>query len=298
MSKLDTVLILGNGFDIDLGLETKYTDFIKSPYWKNYMNDSRLYHYVKHQSEQENWSGLENDLLDYINEVSNVNPSTDDVKKDKECYWDIHNLLTAYIQEQQAIATLNNESVAANILNIVLNYARGHIYSFNYTDLQVLANKLGIHKQVSYEHLHGSINANDIIVGVDEVPFESGYECFRKMYHSSYKSNTLQRDLNLAREIIFFGMSFGRIDYCYFKEFFQKLLSMRNILAPQRKLHITFFTFNEDSCVAMKSAMEQNGISIQKLHDSVDIDFIKTKDGCSLTYYMDLIDRLTNGTVR
>jgi hypothetical protein len=29
----DILLIIGNGFDIDLGLETRYSDFIKSEYY-------------------------------------------------------------------------------------------------------------------------------------------------------------------------------------------------------------------------------------------------------------------------
>lgn len=31
----NTVLIIGNGFDIDLGLKSKYTDFILESEWKN-----------------------------------------------------------------------------------------------------------------------------------------------------------------------------------------------------------------------------------------------------------------------
>ena len=31
----NTVLIIGNGFDIDLGLKSKYTDFILGSEWKN-----------------------------------------------------------------------------------------------------------------------------------------------------------------------------------------------------------------------------------------------------------------------
>lgn len=32
------LLILGNGFDLDLGLKTKYTDFMKSAYFQSYID--------------------------------------------------------------------------------------------------------------------------------------------------------------------------------------------------------------------------------------------------------------------
>lgn len=34
------LLILGNGFDIDLGMKTKYSDFAKSHYWDDLMKMS------------------------------------------------------------------------------------------------------------------------------------------------------------------------------------------------------------------------------------------------------------------
>lgn len=33
------LLILGNGFDIDLGMKTKYSDFAKSHYWDDLMEN-------------------------------------------------------------------------------------------------------------------------------------------------------------------------------------------------------------------------------------------------------------------
>lgn len=32
-----TIVILGNGFDMDLGLHTSYGDFVKSPQWTGLM---------------------------------------------------------------------------------------------------------------------------------------------------------------------------------------------------------------------------------------------------------------------
>lgn len=37
------ILILGNGFDIDLGLKTRYSDFANSKIWEKLMENSLQY---------------------------------------------------------------------------------------------------------------------------------------------------------------------------------------------------------------------------------------------------------------
>ena len=34
----DVALIIGNGFDLDMGLPSKYSDFVESEEWKKLMN--------------------------------------------------------------------------------------------------------------------------------------------------------------------------------------------------------------------------------------------------------------------
>ena len=37
-------LIIGNGFDLDLGLPSKYSDFIDSPEWRNILSGIKEYY--------------------------------------------------------------------------------------------------------------------------------------------------------------------------------------------------------------------------------------------------------------
>lgn len=50
----NNVLILGNGFDLDLGLKTKYSDFTGSDEWRKYSSvESNLFQYLDAKKEIE-----------------------------------------------------------------------------------------------------------------------------------------------------------------------------------------------------------------------------------------------------
>ena len=46
------------------------------------------------------------------------------------------------------------------------------------------------------------------------------YECFHKSSSKYYSSHNLYKDITNADEIVIFGLSFGRIDYSYFYNYF------------------------------------------------------------------------------
>lgn len=74
------VLILGNGFDLDLGLKTRYSDFAKSIQWDDlYRRFSRegdsLASYLYELANKECWFDIEQGISDYVIE-----------KEDKEDY--------------------------------------------------------------------------------------------------------------------------------------------------------------------------------------------------------------------
>jgi hypothetical protein len=67
----EVAIIIGNGFDIDLGLPSKYTDFIESKEWKdikdvplgyvgdkNYIKHSLICHLRQASYNKENWFEL------------------------------------------------------------------------------------------------------------------------------------------------------------------------------------------------------------------------------------------------
>lgn len=63
-------LIIGNGFDLDLGLHTSYRDFAKSDLWPiGYQEQKESFLAQKLQADSyENWFDLENSLCEYAQE--------------------------------------------------------------------------------------------------------------------------------------------------------------------------------------------------------------------------------------
>ncbi len=66
------VVILGNGFNLDLGLKTSYSDFAESDFWQNLMDnnghsldDPRLLGFLNNKYEVEKWIDIEVALLEY-----------------------------------------------------------------------------------------------------------------------------------------------------------------------------------------------------------------------------------------
>ena len=54
-------LIIGNGFDLDLGLPSKYSDFMDSPEWNNIFSGVRsiMYKYnMLKRTNKECWQGI------------------------------------------------------------------------------------------------------------------------------------------------------------------------------------------------------------------------------------------------
>lgn len=56
------LLIIGNGLDLDLGRNTRYSDFAKSDFWPKNLK-SQLYRYLSQKSQIEKWFDLEENLL-------------------------------------------------------------------------------------------------------------------------------------------------------------------------------------------------------------------------------------------
>lgn len=69
-------IILGNGFDLDLGLKTSYRDFIKSNQFRTLLDENcnmdiglNIFQFIKDQSQLETWGGVEASLLDFVQKI-------------------------------------------------------------------------------------------------------------------------------------------------------------------------------------------------------------------------------------
>ena len=71
------VVVIGNGFDLNLGLQTSYADFIGSQYFGGLSEYSELNKYLSNRLNIVKWIDLELALVDYVNESNHPNLNAD-----------------------------------------------------------------------------------------------------------------------------------------------------------------------------------------------------------------------------
>ena len=223
-----TLLIIGNGFDLDLGLKTGYKDYVNSDKWPFKhcsILSPRLGSYLKRKS-LVHWYDVESVMELYCSRTRLANKLrmnwksfANKVREDDE---KLRNGLVEYLIEAEN-GELKKESIAATVLQkCCVNCVNpATVYSFNYTDLEAIAQRLVIELNYSPKYVHGTLKNKDIVLGFSEtkdvVP-ELSFMC--KSHRDTYSHTPLIRDISKFSNIIFFGLSFGEIDYGYFKDFF------------------------------------------------------------------------------
>lgn len=323
----NNVFIIGNGFDLDLGLPTKYSDFAKSSFWpkaspqpsssvstRNILrvgsstNPILLEHYLEKKKNLDSWFDLENELLLYSCVENKIKESSSFIKKNIEYYNRLQAALCDYILDVEDKITLKDCFANKVLKSIIDNGYFDQIYSFNYTNLNKIAQLLSLSHEINYIHLHGKVEDKSIILGVDDSELRPGYEQFHKSSSRHYRSHDIYNALTNAQEIVIFGLSFGNIDYSYFDRFF-KSLSDGDSIPEEKKKNITIFTKDDNSRLGIIGKLREMNIGMQRLfaqshfqiictNDETDKglldDFVKRMNENSLTAYERSLDSLSN----
>lgn len=292
------IFIIGNGFDLDLGLKTKYSDFAHSDFWPQYDDIivPNLKRYLEEKRDTESWFDIENELLNYARadrarSRSVLELASYNANRDMAYFAMIQSSLCRYIQEQQT-KELNRTSIASQVLESILqNGYFESIYTFNYTNLKKIAAKLGLNPSIKYTHIHGSVDDESIILGVDETKLMDGYELLHKTMSASYRSHNIFNDLSEASEVVIFGLSFGQIDYTYLDRFFQSQ-SGREPITEKEKKHITIFTKDENARIDILKRLEEMGVNRQNLFTQSHFQIIRTADAADKRHLDEFKDRL------
>jgi len=307
---MGNVFIIGNGFDLDLGLPTKYSDFAKSEYWpaaapkKQIEEDIRygdvpiealgLDWAIEKAKNKETWFDLERELLVYtkVRELTRYVESSEEVKNNVDYFNKLRNKLNDYILDVQNNQKISKDCIASVVLKaVVVNGLFENIFSFNYTNLNSIARQIGLQQNINYIHLHGNVSDRSIILGVDETKLRRGYESLHKSSSRYYRSHDLYNSLNTAKEIVIFGLSFGRIDYSYFDKFFKQISEGKSI-TEEKKQYITIFTKDDNSRLNIITNMRNMGVSIQRLYAQSHFQIICTADDGEKQELSDFYKRL------
>lgn len=289
MNRPNKTLILGNGFDLDLGLPTTYASFAKSQFWP--LRDDDLFHsplaqVLQNSKDTERWFDIEDVLFRYAIEkettdedrVSRVFGS---VERDKEVYYKICDALCTYIEAIQLRKSIKKESLAARVIKaIAANGTFNVILSFNYTDLDDICYRIGCDR-LQYKHVHGSAKKGEIILGVsDSHTLQRGYDCLYKSQNIYYKSSGVRTALKESSEVVFFGHSLSLQDIqdiTYFSDFIVSSSDINQSSAERRR--ITFFTKDTSSQEQLMSNIRAlNPSSFGIFRDLNDVMFIRSDD--------------------
>lgn len=262
------LLLIGNGFDCDLGLKTKYKDFVESNYFVNHLTndfdvdkleefnyDFNIFDYLYYRyNENQNWIDIEHELASLATRYAEFwDEDTGRMRKAYPIMGDEQKesfeLLKIKLNEYLYHIDLNpkRDSCAYRLLQIINGNRFAKIVSFNYTSLDLICGERDKFNTSCY-HVHGLLSDNDpssIILGFqDDLDIDKSYCRMIKSHQPSYYASHIPDYLEDIDEVIFFGLSLGDVDYPYFSEFF-KNQCVKNDKMNRKK--ISFFTYNEDS---------------------------------------------------
>ena len=229
----ETLLIVGNGFDLSMGFKTSYGDFMKSSYFPHEETSNLCSYLHKQYEENMGWIDIENDLSEYSRILTTKKLNAKkfntilDIDSLREEYDELKSSLKCYLQEETKRAFgPSPDNPAKRVIDQLP--AESKIISFNYTSIiERMTRDRFCASKGNLLHIHGSLAPyDDIVFGVEDSAKLSKEHVFLYKAHSPHlKVQEFSDWLNSAERIIFYGYSLGDTDRQYFEKFFRKLCS-------------------------------------------------------------------------
>lgn len=287
----EVALIIGNGFDIDMGLPSRYSNFIKSKEWQDvvkrvegFLADSN---YSKHSliaqlqlaSKDSLWFDIEQEINTFVKshqtnsqqEIGEIKWEFDLLKEGLANY--LKRITTNFTADKDKLSTYflyRMRECPLTVTEIYFNYTYPHQYIKLPFQLEIFN---GAQCWVTF--VHGSLKNNDIVLGCD---LQEGEQVNRQLsfmykYNQLKKANHVARNIMEAKEVVFFGHSINEMDFGYFREYFKAASASPN---PIR--HLTIITYDEKSERDIKDNIRNQGISVTDLYNNLwTFEFIHTK---------------------
>lgn len=298
-------VVIGNGFDIDLGLNTRFKDFFESYFFKNNINlqnKGNIYDFINSHFSKQGFLKLKHSIFDILSCKHDIifkekNIRWYDIEKElsiiasnnngkqtlekldilPDSFHLLENQLCGYIITQYS-EPISQDSTAYRLFDIINNHHNNIVYvdNFNYTDWD----KLFPSHNLEVKYLHGKTTDKSIILGIqDNIEIRPGFDYFIKTHNPNFRSHKIMQHLNEANEVIFFGHSFGTTDEHYFSNLFNQLADSNN--SYQNKI-VRIFTYDEDSRrdILLKLRMMTNK-RVEYLFQNCDFELYRTSTDSS-----------------
>ena len=208
------LIIIGNGFDLNLGLKTSYKDFMKSPFFTDSIVQNTLCKRLSEKAGLQNWIDIENELKP----ISNSYP--DNFEND---FYYLSAKLKLYLRELD-YSTLNKNSAAYKLM-VEIDKNDFLILDFNYTkSTELILQEIGVDENsIKQRHIkiHGSVEQDDIIFGVeDSAQINKTHIFIKKSFSKIFKGIQFRQQFDKIVQVTVFGHSLGETDHMYFSSFF------------------------------------------------------------------------------
>lgn len=247
----ETLLFLGNGFDLALGYSTSYRNFYDSAYFKKLLNkNNTLCESIKFSPSKDLWSDLERGLYYYsLQQTLQYGMGNSYMSnKFKKDFKELKRALLSYIQKEQSLEKEKDGLVKDLIYRWAPVVQRAVTFNFSYLSIANLANTLKanvFNNDNSYNndvmiHQHGAIYnpvkaknnyINNIVLGIDEtMKVEDMHGFLYKSKQRRGNINSLRKWMDDATTYIVFGCSMGDSDACYFMELFKNTMKEKKYL--------------------------------------------------------------------
>lgn len=306
MKKKNFLLVIGNGFDLELGLDTSYKSFVKSKIYDEYSERLMQDPEFKQKDSYDLLYDLDFPIFNYFTEILKIQNWIDlemeigriasrkikKISRKENKYYDVLAESTDFMMKSfNALRECLNEYIvnleipgkkpnyASELLRIIGSENRENvqIINFNYTNLNDIT---GIDVKVPVHHIHGNVtkdNETNLILGVqDDIEVDKSYSYVIKSHSPYYHSSRIIDLLENADEVIFFGHSLGETDYPYFSDFFQ---SQCKRTAPEQRKKIRIFTFDEKSRLDILHQLRiMNNKQTRMFFENADFALYRTKD--------------------
>lgn len=282
------VLIIGNGFDLSLGLKTSFNDFFQSGAFNDIEESNSLKKMIRTElAKNEHWSDLEG-LIPMWTKWLNGPARTMQEGQEKEAaktvarrdFREIIQAITLFLSNPHML-TLPVHKIAP-FLQQWEKQEGLRIYNFNYTNaaIQVFEqyakdNNEDSRMNSTHHFVHGSLNENNIVIGASEVEPSSDFLfALKSSSPGSQPPSDFLDNLMSCDELDIFGHSLGDSDHPYFARFFERLI-IDTEFKPKTRV-ITRDSESEARIRERINAITKNQLT-QIMISSRRLDFIHTK---------------------
>lgn len=284
----DIALIIGNGFDVDMGLPSKYSDFIESKEWQDVLKgvkscffpfedyrESSLLWELLQASTDPCWFDIEKVIHNFV--LTHKDNTEQAIRQIRWEFDLVRKGLYKYLQRISKDFKAEENKLGYQLLTRLQN-APFTIFEiiFNYTYPHDFLKIPAYYKGCFVSFVHGRLKENNIVLGCD---LQDGEEVNRQLsfmykYNMLTEANNTGYHLQEAKEIIFYGHSVNEMDFRYFKAFLTTLST-----TPSPSKHLTIITYDEASERNIKDNIQSQGVSVTGLYNNLrTFEFIHTKE--------------------